>query len=93
MPFCPKCGKEIDRLISVEYPTYVEKWEVYVTEGGNLDYGECLEKEIIDNEIDRYECPECGEVLFRSCEYAEKFLKGDLEAQIGAMGALKEDDE
>ena len=89
MPFCPKCGKEIDRLISVEYPTYVEDWEVYINEDGNLDYGECLEKETIDSEIDGYKCPECGATLFYSWGEAEEFLKGDVEAQIKAMKVLK----
>lgn len=89
MPFCPKCGKKINRLISVEYPTYVEKWEVYITEGGYLDYGECVKKETIDNEIEGYECPECGEMLFHSWEDVEKFLKDDIETHIKAMGLKK----
>ena len=92
MPFCPYCGKEIDRLISVEYPTYVKKYEVYVAGDGCLDYGKCVYEKLIDNETEGYECPECGEMLFYSFVEAEEFLKGSVEAQIKAMGILKKDE-
>jgi len=92
LPFCPKCGKEIDRLISVECPMYVKKYEVYVAEDGLLDYGECVYEKLIENDVEGYECPECGETLFYSWQEAEEFLKGSVEAQIKAMGVLKKDE-
>jgi len=81
MPFCPKCGKEIDRL---NY--WQKKIEEAYFDGEGYDWWDS------DVVIERgYECPECGELLFDNEEDAKKFLDDDVEAHVKAIGNLKEE--
>jgi len=81
MPFCPHCGKRIDHLVY---------WECSVNEANF--YGDTYgDFETVDVSECGYDCPECGVTLFSDEEDARKFLKDDVEAQLKAMGSLKEE--
>ena len=70
MPTCPHCNKEIDHLEG--YSTEIVKYYVTVSKDGlNHDYQEFVDD--LDNPS--YHCPECGEMLFKTDEEAETFLK------------------
>jgi len=72
MPKCPKCGKEIDYLFDY---SKVEQLFIFSLENGEPRYEA---KDSFSLSLpDEWECPECGEVLFRSEEDAIKFLKGE----------------
>jgi len=81
MPFCPNCGKKINRLIYWENAANVAKFD-------GKDYYDWDTVEVYEC---GYECPECGTQLFDNEEDAERFLKDDLEAHIKAMGKVEED--
>jgi len=67
---CPKCKKEISKLIALSDGKLIQNFIV------NVDYPEYsdIERDFIDTE---YRCPECGEMLFRNDEEkAINFLMG-----------------
>ena len=88
MAKCPKCGKQIDFL---KYYVYgcVKEHNLWIADDGRAAY-EYIDT--VEGEYEEFCCPECGKTLFRSQEDAEKFLKGDVEAYIKAMGSLKEEE-
>jgi len=75
MPKCPKCGKEIDYL-----KDYFPVWQEYnmrINENGE-EYYEFVNDSIpMDVMNDEFECPECGEILFKNHDDAVKFLRGE----------------
>ena len=89
MPVCPYCGAEIDYLLYREVFSYASIYYYAELDGEDLKLGE---RHFEDGELDDhwYECPECGERLFSSDWEAEAFLKGDLEAQLRALGQAEE---
>ena len=94
MPFCPYCGEEINTLTLKCYAVYVEHYEARINEHGKL-VTEIEESEYLydyDEEKPSFMCPLCGEELFDNYEDAEKFLKGELDAQIKAMKNLREEE-
>ena len=77
MPVCPRCGKEIHFLKNYVYDCVNE----YDFDGEGYHFVDCVE-----GKAEEYCCPYCGAVLFDNEEDARKFLKGDLETQLKAMG-------
>jgi hypothetical protein len=71
---CPKCKKEIDKLLNIQTGTAC--WDFSVDEEGNEDYIENDDFFVADAGEDRFECPECMVTLFYSEDEAIKFLKG-----------------
>lgn len=66
MPKCPRCGKEIDRLINVQ--SGLISWEMFAD--GRYD-----DQEIEPyGEINEWDCPECSEPLFYNEDEAIAFL-------------------
>ena len=77
MASCPKCGKEIDRLICM-VPVYLEE-SVYVVEqdgGRDIFYEEICHHEI-DHLENNYICLECDETLFHRGDEAANLLLGE----------------
>ena len=70
MPKCPKCKKEIECLDN--YQSGENHYRVWLN-GEDTDYD--LKEFQEDNQVNDYECPECGEVLFTDEDKAVKFLK------------------
>ena len=81
MPFCPKCGKEID---------YLHYWENALNTA-KFDGEHYHDWDTVETYEYGYECPECGFPLFSNEDDAIKFLKDDVEAHIKAMGMTMED--
>jgi len=76
MPKCPKCGSEIDELIV--YCKEISKYRVWLhspeDEHPSWERIDALESE----DVGGYECPECGEQLFKDYHEAIAFLKGEM---------------
>jgi len=73
MPKCPKCGKEIYYLRD-----FSPVWQEYILEIDEYGYPRCEFKDasLAKDIRDKFQCPECGEVLFRDADKAIEFLKG-----------------
>ena len=66
---CPKCKKEINKLVN-----YQSGENKYILD----DDGDCFFKEFQeDGKINEYECPECNKVLFNDDRKARSFLEGE----------------
>lgn len=70
MPKCPKCKKNINRLIAYEDTTIVREYRL----GLNPSVFAGLEKKRLGGDI-VFECPNCEEELFKDSQSAEEFLK------------------
>lgn len=65
---CPKCGKEIDHLTFVQDRMVVGEYR----EGIHYE----MDSSPVNPEDDPfYECPKCGELLFRDSRRADAFLR------------------
>lgn len=74
LPKCPNCKKEIDHL---DY-TREENWIV------SYEFKSDCTKRVVDSDladigIEKFTCPECGELLFESYRDAKRFFgrRGD----------------
>jgi len=76
MPICPKCNKEIEKLIN--FTSGENRYNVWLL--NNEPYYQ-LDTFIGYVKIDEFECPECLEVLFTDETKAVEFLKGYDELQ------------
>ena len=88
MPKCPKCHKEVWKLLN--YVSGEKKFDLILLEDGDTHYEEVDFYE--DSQTNDYECPECLEVLFGSEDEAIKFLKGQDELQQIVAEKIKEDE-
>jgi hypothetical protein len=75
-PRCPKCGTALDHLHYhakefVRADVWITNWGVEYHNWGTLD---------TDYDTIEYCCPECDELLFTDQLDAEKFLRGELDA-------------
>ena len=75
---CPNCGEELEYVLSVEYTEYCEKYKATV-EGDVVKYGEQVDCDFVNGEIERYECPYCGEELAKNEEELKRIWGGDYE--------------
>ena len=73
MPKCPECGEEIGTLIA--WIPKEDKAVVALNSDNTLCY--MLDESIEGKGTTEYECPLCGEIIFRSETDALKFLKGE----------------
>ena len=73
MPKCPKCGKEIDQLIYEGCERMSATVELNSV--GTVQYFNFYSHGF---EGCKFKCPECGEVLFKYEDDAEKFLRGEM---------------
>ena len=90
MPICPHCGREIDHLIREYVATVREQDVAKLNDYGELEYWEVIDRDYLDDETLGFRCPSCGEIITESVETAIKFLEGDLEAQLEALGQAEE---
>ena len=72
MPKCPKCNDEIDTLNN--YQSGENKYKLFI-QGKDYHYDE--DEFQPNNQVNDYECPHCGEVLFRDEDKAIEFLRGN----------------
>ena len=68
---CPKCGAEIDMLISISEESKLVSFK-FKLEGNEISYSNRKE-EIMDEQT--FHCPECNGEFVYSEEEAVKFLK------------------
>ena len=92
MPFCPSCGEEIECLV------YCESWSyafiTYTAELNGEGFMDYSDMEIHDADVYEswFECPHCHAKLFEDEGDATNFLRGEVEAQLKAMGSVEKED-
>jgi predicted RNA-binding Zn-ribbon protein involved in translation (DUF1610 family) len=74
MPICPKCGKEINKLINWRRE-YSEYYIYFAKEEDEYPIWERVDVIEDDDSDEGYECPSCGALLFKTYKDAVAFLK------------------
>jgi predicted RNA-binding Zn-ribbon protein involved in translation (DUF1610 family) len=73
MPKCPKCGEEIDVLIT--WKRELSRYRMWFIEKDD-EYPMWERVDAVEEEgEEEYECPRCGGLLFKNYEDAVAFLK------------------